>query len=60
MSSNDVDINSHSGLVAVDHVLVSLEKWAVLMGSAINRSLTSAHFSISITLYFLTTYHSHL
>ena len=45
MSSNDaMDTNSHCGPVAV---LVSLEKWAVLMGSAINCSLISAHSSIS-------------
>ena len=35
--------------VAVHHnpVLVSLKKWVVLMGGAINRSLISTHFSIS-------------
>ena len=38
--------------VAVHRVLVSLEKWVVLMGGAINRSYISAHFSISA--YFLT------
>ena len=53
MSSNDaVDTNSHGGPVAVHHVLVSLEKWVVLMGGAINHSLICAHFSISA--YFLT------
>ena len=37
---------------AVHHMPVSLEKWAVLMGGAINRSFISAQFSISA--YFLT------
>ena len=49
VSSNDADIG-HSGSVAVhrDRMLVSLKK----VGSAINRSLISAQFSISA--YFLT------
>ena len=47
---NDVDTNSHGGPMAIHRVLVSLEKWVVLMGSAINNSLVSAHFSISAYL----------
>ena len=47
VSSNDVDTNSHGGPVAVHRVLVSLEKWVVLMGSAINHSLISVHFCTS-------------
>ena len=38
--------------VAVHRMLVSLEKWAVLMGGAISRSFISAYFSLSA--YFLT------
>ena len=42
--------------VAVHRVLVSPEKWAILMGSAINRSFISAHFSINAHFLTVQTY----